>query len=62
MSASGGRIVDSNVILDIVTGDERWLDWSLRALVDAVEIGPVLGLSTCFGPGVILSLTLAVSR
>jgi hypothetical protein len=27
-------LVDSNVLLDIVTGDEQWLDWSAATLAD----------------------------
>lgn len=41
MNAPGGTLIDSNVILDIVTEDERWLDWSLRALAGAADSGPV---------------------
>jgi predicted nucleic acid-binding protein len=32
-------LVDSNVILDIVTEDEEWLDWSAAALEKAAESG-----------------------
>ena len=31
-------LVDSNVILDIVTGDEEWLDWSASALARAADV------------------------
>lgn len=34
-------LVDSNVILDIVTEDPEWLDWSAAMLEQAVERGPV---------------------
>lgn len=34
-------LVDSNVILDIVTEDAEWLDWSAAMLEQAVERGPV---------------------
>lgn len=30
-------LVDSNVLLDIMTEDPRWLPWSARALADAAE-------------------------
>ena len=30
-------LVDSNVILDVVTGDEAWLDWSAAALARAAD-------------------------
>jgi predicted nucleic acid-binding protein len=34
-------LVDSNVILDIVTEDAEWLDWSAAMLEAAVEQGPL---------------------
>lgn len=36
-----GTLVDSNVLLDILTEDATWQDWSANALADAVETGPV---------------------
>ena len=36
-----GTLVDSNVLLDVLTRDERWLPWSLGALADAAEAGPL---------------------
>lgn len=36
-----GTLVDSNVLLDILTEDPSWLDWSAEALVHAAEAGPV---------------------
>ena len=36
-----GTLVDSNVILDILTEDPRWEDWSTGALADAAEAGPL---------------------
>jgi predicted nucleic acid-binding protein len=30
-------LVDSNVILDLITEDERWAEWSARALVQAAD-------------------------
>jgi len=38
---SAFTLVDSNVILDIRTEDERWLDWSAAALAEAAESGPL---------------------
>jgi predicted nucleic acid-binding protein len=35
-------LVDSNVILDIATEDEEWLDWSASMLTAAVERGPLV--------------------
>lgn len=34
---SDGVLVDSNVLIDIVTGDERWLQWSAAALEAAAD-------------------------
>lgn len=36
-----GTLVDSNVLLDILTEDPSWLDWSLDALATAAESGPL---------------------
>ncbi len=36
-----GTLVDSNVLLDVVTEDRNWLAWSLNALADAAESGPL---------------------
>jgi len=33
--------VDSNVLLDILTDDVRWGEWSADALADAAESGPL---------------------
>lgn len=35
-------LVDSNVLLDILTEDERWLRWSLDSLSAAAERGPLV--------------------
>ena len=35
-------LVDSNVILDVVTADAEWLDWSASALADAAASGRLL--------------------
>ncbi len=32
-------LVDSNVILDILTEDQHWFDWSTKALAEAGEQG-----------------------
>lgn len=34
-------LVDSNVILDVVTEDPEWMEWSAAMLEDAVEHGAV---------------------
>lgn len=36
-----GTLVDSNVLLDVLTEDERWFEWSSNALANAAEAGPV---------------------
>lgn len=36
-----GTLVDTNVLLDVLTEDETWLDWSMGALADAAESGPL---------------------
>jgi predicted nucleic acid-binding protein len=35
-------LVDSNVLLDILTEDATWLDWSSEALAEAAEAGPLV--------------------
>jgi hypothetical protein len=35
-------LVDSNVILDIVTEDPEWLDWSAAALAQQADAGPLV--------------------
>jgi predicted nucleic acid-binding protein len=37
----GGTLVDSDVLLDILTEDPLWEDWSTDALADAAEAGPL---------------------
>ena len=34
-------LVDSNVLLDILTDDPVWFDWSSQALAHAVDTGAV---------------------
>lgn len=36
-----GTLVDSNVLLDILTEDPIWLAWSIDALAEAAEAGPL---------------------
>ena len=38
---AGGTLVDSNVLLDVLTDDPRWAPWSTAALSDAAEHGPL---------------------
>ncbi len=35
-------LVDSNVLLDVLTQDQRWLGWSGNALAEAAEIGRLI--------------------
>ena len=37
-----GTLIDSNVLLDVLTEDDVWLTWSLDALAAAAEKGPLL--------------------
>lgn len=36
-----GTMVDSNVLLDIMTEDPVWQEWSITALAEAAESGPL---------------------
>lgn len=36
-----GTLVDSNVLLDIMTEDPVWQEWSITALSEAAETGPL---------------------
>ena len=42
MSAAGGTIVDSSVLLDVFTEDPRWGDWSLARLSEAAGRGALV--------------------
>ena len=42
MSAAGGTVVDSSVLLDVFTEDERWLTWSLQQLTAAAQRGALI--------------------
>lgn len=37
-----GTFVDSSVLLDVFTEDERWLEWSMAALREALAAGPLV--------------------
>ncbi len=37
-----GTFVDSSVLLDVFTEDERWLEWSEAALGEALAAGPLV--------------------
>ena len=36
-----GTLVDSNVLLDVISEDPEWMGWSLDALASAGEVGPL---------------------
>jgi predicted nucleic acid-binding protein len=38
---AAGTLVDSNVLLDILTEDATWAEWSSNALAAAAESGPL---------------------
>lgn len=44
-----GTLVDSNVLLDIATADERWCAWSESALADAARSGPLVINAVIYG-------------
>jgi len=35
-------LVDSNVILDVITSDPKWFEWSARALEESAEISELV--------------------
>jgi hypothetical protein len=41
MTESRGFLIDSNVLLDIITGDANWSPWSEKALAEAARAGEV---------------------
>ncbi|MGI8807229.1 MAG: type II toxin-antitoxin system VapC family toxin [Acidimicrobiales bacterium] len=36
-----GTLVDTNVLLDVITEDESWFEWSSGALASAADDGPL---------------------
>ena len=47
--ADSGTLVDSNVLLDLVTCDPEWSDWSAQRLAAALDRGPVLINQVVYG-------------
>lgn len=41
-SGPSSTMVDTNVLLDVLTGDPTWGEWSERALAEAADRGPLL--------------------
>ena len=46
---SEGTLVDSNVLLDLITRDPQWSEWSARNLARAMDRGPVLINQVVYG-------------
>ena len=44
-----GTLVDSNVILDVMTRDSRWLQWSADSLAEAGDAGPLVINQVIYG-------------
>ena len=44
-----GTLVDSNVLLDVMTEDRRWLDWSSTQLEQAADAGPLVINQVIYG-------------
>ena len=60
-----GVLVDSNVLLDVATGDPAWGDWSARALAEAAEhailiINPIVYAEVSIGYSTIEALEAAL--
>lgn len=43
MASDHATLVDSNVLLDVLTEDADWLEWSENALATALDRGPDIG-------------------
>lgn len=39
---ANGTLIDSNVLLDVITEDPHWFSWSQKMLADATDQGPIL--------------------
>ena len=62
-----GVLVDSNVLLDIATNDEKWAEWSENALAECAEhstliINPIIYAEVSVGFFTIEALDAALSR
>jgi len=59
-------LVDSNVLLDVATGDPNWGEWSARALAEVAEhasliINPIVYAEVSMGYSTIEALDAAIS-
>lgn len=62
-----GVLVDSNVLLDIATGDPQWSEWSEKALAECAEntaliINPIIYAEVSIGYRTIEALEVALPR
>ena len=65
LRACRGALVDSNVLLDIATNDQAWVEWSARALSEAAEhttliINPIIYAEVSIGYTTIEALDAAL--
>lgn len=44
-----GTLVDSNVLLDVLTEDRNWLGWSAARLTEAADAGPLVINQVIYG-------------
>jgi predicted nucleic acid-binding protein len=42
VSEPPATLVDTNVLLDLLSHDEKWLSWSSEALAEAADAGPLV--------------------
>jgi predicted nucleic acid-binding protein len=54
---SGVTLVDSNVLLDVITEDQRWFEWSSNALASAADDGRL-----CINPIIYAEVSVRFSR
>lgn len=65
LKGRNGVLIDSNVLLDVATGDPNWGEWSTRALAEAVEyavliINPIVYAEVSVGYSTIDALDAAL--
>lgn len=42
MNPAAGTVIDSSVLLDVFTEDQRWLEWSEARLIEAAQRGAIV--------------------